>query len=144
MKAGLKITLIILAIALIAGSSSVYYIFNKPHRNIEIETPAYTIDAESLYNEFNKDEVFANQTYVDQVVQVSGTIVELFIDEYQISIVLSDNIEGVSCELDSLTIDREESIINSLKIGDQITLKGKCDGFDMIMGVVLTRCFIIP
>jgi hypothetical protein len=143
MKAGLKITLIILAIALIAGSSSVYYIFNKPHRNIEIETPAYTIEAESLYNEFNKDEVFANQTYVDQVVQVSGTIVELFIDEYQISIVLSDNIEGVSCELDSLTIDREESIINSLKIGDQITLKGKCDGFDMIMGVVLTRCFII-
>lgn len=143
MKTGLKIALIILAIALITGSFSVYYIFNKPHRNIEIETPAYTIEAELLFNEFDKDEVFANQTYVDQVVQVSGTIVELFIDEYQISIVLSDNIKGVSCELGNLTIDRKESIINSLKIGDQITLKGKCDGFDMIMGVVLTRCFIV-
>ena len=143
MKAGLKIFLIILAIAIIAGSSSVYYIFNKPHRNIDLESPAYIIDAKSLFNDFNDDEVFASQTYADQVIQVTGVIAELFIDEYQISIVLNDELNGVSCELDSLTIDRNKTIINSLQIGDQITLKGKCDGFDMIMGVVLTRCFII-
>jgi len=143
MKGGLKIFLIILAVFLIAGSSSIYYIFNKPHRNIDLETPAYTIDAKSLFNEFNNDETLANLTYVDQVVQVSGIIAELFIDEHQISIVLNDQIKGVSCELDSLTIDRNKTIIKSLRIGDQITLKGKCDGFDMIMGVVLTRCFII-
>lgn len=143
MKAGLKIFLIILAIAIIAGSSSVYYIFNMPHRNIDLESPAYIIDAKSLFNDFNDDEVFASQTYSDQVIQVTGVIAELFIDEYQISIVLNDELNGVSCELDSLTIDRNKTIINSLQIGDLITLKGKCDGFDMIMGVVLTRCFII-
>lgn len=143
MKGGLKIFLIILATFLIAGSSSVYYIFNMPHRNIDIETPAYKIDAKSLFNEFSNDEAYANQTYADQVIQVSGIIAELFVDEYQISIVLNDQFKGVSCELDSLTINRNKTMINSLKIGDQITLKGKCDGFDMIMGVVLTRCFII-
>ena len=143
MKGGLKIFLIILAVFLIAGSSSIYYIFNKPHRNIDLETPAYTLDAKSLFNEFSNDEAIANQTYGDQIVQVSGIIVELFVDEYQISIVLYDELKGVSCELDNLTIDRNKSIIKSFKIGDQITLKGKCDGFDMIMGVVLTRCFII-
>ena len=143
MKGGLKIFLIILAVFLIAGSSSIYYIFNKPHRNIDLETPAYRIDAKTLHNKFDDDEVFANQTYANQVVQVTGNITELFIDGYQISIVLYDEQHGVSCELDSLTIDRNKAIINSLKIGDQITLKGKCDGFDMIMGVVLTRCFII-
>jgi len=143
MKSGLKIFLIILAIALIAGSSSVYYVFNKPHRNIDLETPAYIIDAKSLFNDFNNDEVSASQTYANQVIQVSGIIAELFIDDYQISIVLNDDLKGVSCELDSLTIDRNKTLIDSLKIGDQITLKGKCDGFDMIMGVVLTRCFII-
>ena len=143
MNAGLKIFLIILAVALIAGSSSVYYIFNKPHRNIDLETPAYTIDAKSLYNDFYNNEALANQTYSNQVVQVTGTIAELFIDDYQVSIVLNNVFKGVSCELDSLTIDRNKTIINYLQIGDQITLKGKCDGFDMIMGVVLTRCFII-
>ena len=132
-----------LAVFLIAGISSVYYVFNKPHRNIDLETAAYTVDAKSLFNEFNVDQALSNKTYVDQVVQVTGVIAELFIDKYQVSIVLNNEQQGVSCELDSLTIDRNEAIINSLKIGDQITLKGKCDGFDMIMGVVLTRCFII-
>ena len=143
MKTGLKIFLIILTVALIAGSSSVYYIFNKPHRNIDLESPAYIIDAKSLFSEFSSDESFANQTYSNQIVQVTGNITEIFIDEYQISIVLNDNIKGVNCELDKLTINRNKNHINSLKLGDQITLKGKCDGFDMIMGVVLTRCFII-
>ena len=36
----------------------------------------------------------------------------------------------------------EKEIINQLQLGDKISLKGKCDGFDMIMGVVLTRCYI--
>lgn len=143
MKGWLKILLIILAVFLIVGSSSVYYIFNKPHRNIDLETPAYTIDAKSLYNEFSNDETYANQTYVNQVVQVTGNIAEIFIDKHQISIVLNDEKKGVNCDLDILTIDRNKIFINSLKLGDQITIKGKCDGFDMIMGVVLTRCFII-
>ena len=143
MNTGLKIFLIVLAAALIAGSSSVYYVFNKPHRNIDLESPAYNIDAKSLFNQFSNDESFANQTYSNQIVQVTGNIAEIFIDEYQVSIVLNDDIKGVSCELDKLTIDRNKTNINSLQIGDQITLKGKCDGFDMIMGVVLTRCFII-
>ena len=143
MNTGLKIFLIVLAAALIAGSSSVYYVFNKPHRNIDLESPAYNIDAKSLFNEFSNDESFANQTYSNQIVQVTGNIAEIFMDEYQVSIVLNDNIKGVSCELDKLTIDRNKTNIKSLQIGDQITLKGKCDGFDMIMGVVLTRCFII-
>jgi hypothetical protein len=143
MKLGLKIFFVILALGIVAGISSVYYVFNKPHRNIDLEVPVYMIDAKLLFNEFNNDETFANHTYVNNIIQVTGNIAELFIDEYQISIVLNDELKGVSCELDILTIVRNKSIIDSLKLGDQITLKGKCDGFDMIMGVVLTRCFII-
>ena len=143
MKGGLKIFLIILEVFLIAGISSIYYVFNKPHRNIDLETPAYIIDANTIFNEFSNDEVLANQTYANQVVQVTGQIAELFIDGYQISVVLNSKQNGVNCELDSLTIVLNKTLINSFKIGDQITLKGKCDGFDMIVGVVLTRCFII-
>ena len=143
MKKGLKIFLIIAAVGLVIGLSTVYYVFNKPHRNIEKEAPSFTLEAKVLYDEYNNDEKVSNQKFADKVIQVNGKIAELSIDGHQISIVLNDEMEGVSCALDSLTIDQNKSVINTLKIGDNITLKGKCDGFDMIMGVVLTRCYII-
>jgi hypothetical protein len=138
MKNRFNIVLIVLTVFLLTGVSVIYYVFNKPHRNIEIETPAYVIDSITLIDDFNTDEKLANQMYVDQVILVSGTVTEFFIDSDQISIFLNN---GISCELD--TINKNESFINALAIGDQIKLKGKCDGFDMIMGVVFTRCFIV-
>jgi len=143
MKKRLKIFLIIAVVGLVIGLSTVYYVFNKPHRNIEKEAPSFTLEAKVLYYEYNNDEELSNQKFADKVIQVNGKIVELSIEGYQISVVLNDEMEGISCALDSLTIDQNKSVINTLKIGDNITLKGKCDGFDMIMGVVLTRCFII-
>jgi len=140
MNKGLKIFLIILLAGLVASISVVYYAFNKPHRNIYSESPAYSIEAKALYAGFNKNEKLANQKYVDKVIQISGNITELFIDDNQVSIVLND---VISCELDSSIFEKNESAINSFKKGGQITLKGKCDGYDRIMGVVLTRCFII-
>lgn len=143
MKKGLKIILIIAAIGLVTGISTVYYVFNKPHRDVENEAPSYTMEPKVLHDEFSNDEEASYRKYVDKVIQVTGEIAELSIDGDQVSVVLNDEMEGVSCALDILAIDTNRSVINALKIGDKITLKGKCDGFDMIMGVVLTRCFII-
>ncbi len=143
MKKSIKIILIIVVVGLVSGLSTVYYVFNKPHRNVEGEAPAYIMDAAALYNEYSKNETTANEKFGDKIIQVSGKIVELSKNGYEISIVLNDEMEGVNCMLDSMTIDRNKSFIDNLKTGDDITLKGKCDGFDMIMGVVLTRCFII-
>ena len=143
MKKGLKIFLIIAVVGMITGLSTVYYVFNKPHRNVEGETPSFTMNATALYTEYSSDEEASNLKFADKVVQVSGEIAELSIDGYQVSVVLNDEMEGVSCALDSMTIDNNKSAIDALKIGDLITLKGKCDGFDMIMGVVFTRCFIV-
>jgi hypothetical protein len=135
-----KIALTILIVILVSGVIAVYYAFNKPHRNIENEIPVYSIEATTLFDEFNHDKTLASQMYVDEVIEVTGFIAELFIDSEQVSIFLNT---GVSCELDSLTIKRNAVFLNSMEVGDQITLKGKCDGFDMILGVVITRCFIV-
>jgi len=143
MKKSVKIFLIIVVVGLVTGLSTVYYVFNKPHRNIEKESPSFTMAAAALYSDFNNDEVGANDKYADKVIEVKGEIVELTIENYQVSIVLDDEMEGVNCGLDSLTVVKNNEMIKSLKVGDAITLKGKCDGFDMIMGVVLTQCFII-
>jgi len=143
MKKGLKIFLIIAAVGLVTGLSTVYYVFNKPHRDVAGELPSFTLEAKAFYDEYNNNEEASNQKFGDKVIQVSGEIVELTKNDYQVSIVLNDAMEGVSCALDSLTIDENKLLISELKVNDKITLKGKCDGFDMIMGIVLTRCFIV-
>ena len=143
MKKGLKIFLIVVIVGIVTGLSTVYYVFNKPHRDVEGEVPSFKMNAVALYTEYSNDEESSNHKFADKVVQVSGEIAELSLDGYQVSVVLNDDMEGVNCALDSMTIDNHKTFIDALKIGDKITLKGKCDGFDMIMGVVLTRCFII-
>jgi len=143
MKISVKIFLIITVVGLVTGFSTIYYVFNKPHRNIEEESPSFTMDATVLYGDFSNDEVFANDKYGDKVIEVKGEIAELTVESYRVSIALNDEMEGVNCALDSLTVVKNKGMINSLKVGDPITLKGKCDGFDMIMGVVLTQCFIV-
>ncbi len=143
MKKGLKIFLITALVGLIAGVSTVYYVFNMPHRDVENEAPSYIIGASALFNEYNNDEESTHIKYGDKVLQVSGSIAELSIDGYQVSITLNDEMEGVNCSLDSVSIAHNTELIGNLKLGDDIILKGKCDGFDMIMGVVLTRCFIV-
>jgi len=143
MKKGLKIFLIIAAIGLVSGLSTVYYIFNMPHRDVENEEPAFVMTASNLYGEYSGDEELANTKFGDQVIQVTGEIAELSIQDYQVSITLNDEMEGVNCALDSMAVVQNKDLINHLLIGNEITLKGKCDGFDMIMGVVLTRCYII-
>ncbi len=139
----LKIFLIVAAVGLVTGLATVYYVFNKPHRDVENENPAFVMQAAALFNEYNGNEEVSNTKFGDQVIQVTGEIVELSIEGYQVSITLNDEMEGVNCGLDSLTVVKNKPLVENLNIGDQITLKGKCDGFDMIMGVVLTRCFII-
>lgn len=143
MKKSIKIVLIIVVVGLITGFSTIYYVFNKPHRNVEGEAPAFKMEAAALYNEFSKDETIANEKFGNKVIQVSGSIAELSKNDYEVSIVLNNEVEGVNCMLDSMAIVQNKTLIDNLKIGDKISLKGKCDGFDMIMGVVLTRCFIV-
>ena len=142
MKKGLKIFLIVAIVGLVTGLSTVYYIFNMPHRDVENEAPAYTMEAKVLFDEYNNDEDAAHLKYGDKVIQVSGDIAELSIEGYEVSITLNDDMEGVNCSLDSVAVSMNKEIINQLQLGDKISLKGKCDGFDMIMGVVLTRCYI--
>ena len=143
MKNWLKIIIIIAAVGILAGGGTVYYIFNMPHRDVKNEKPAFTIEASELYSEFSNEEELANKKFGDKVLQVNGDIAEISREGFQISITLADEMEGVNCALDSMAIVENKDLIKSLKVNDNITLKGKCDGFDMIMGVVLTRCFIV-
>ena len=143
MKKGIKNLLILALVGLVVGLGVVYYVFNKPHRDVAGETPSYTMSAQDLFDEYNANEEAGNLKFGDKVVQVSGAIVEVSKEGNEVSLVLNNEMEGINCALDSFMIVENKALVDALKVGDNITLKGKCDGFDMIMGVVLTRCFII-
>ena len=139
----LKIGLIVFGVGLLVGVGAVYYVFNMPQRNVKKEKAAFTMTAEELFTEYSSDETIGNEKFADKVIQVTGEIVEIAPGENETTIVLLDPMDGVSCALDSIIVADNKEKIDKLKIGDEITLKGKCDGIDMIMGVVLTRCYFI-
>lgn len=139
----LKIFLVLALVGLVVGGSVVYYVFNMPHRDVEGEAPAFTMVASDFYNDYNSDEDAGNTKYLNQVIQVTGPIADISQNGIELTIILNDDMEGVSCALDSAAVVNNKEMLSSLEIGDQVTLKGKCDGFDMIMGIVLTKCFVI-
>ncbi len=143
MKKWMKISLLLFAIGVTFGAGAIYYMFNMPHRDVENEKPALITTASALYSAFSQDETTAFKKYNNKVVQVSGKIVELTADAYRLNITLNDVMSPVSIVIDSLSIVKNMPLVKSLKLGDVVTVKGQLDGYDMIMGVVLTRGFLI-
>jgi hypothetical protein len=108
------------------------------------EKPAFTLSAADLIKQFSEKEDSCYKVYGDKAVQVNGKIADISKkgDIIQ-TIVLENSTSGVSCGFDSLYSVENSEKIAKLKVGEDVTLKGKCDGYDMIMGVVLTRCCVV-
>lgn len=133
----MKKVVIGILVACIVGGFIAYKIFNKPHRDIDAESVIATITADALFAEFESDEAAANASYLDQVIEVSGTIDEVTEDAEGNTVVIltaeTAMMGGVSA-----TIDPSVSEFSATP-GVEITLKGRCTG--MLMDVVLTNCF---
>lgn len=127
-----KIALIVLALVLIGGSVA-YYFFNKKPAQVE-DIKSEAITATSLAKAFEENEAAANKQYLNKVMDVSGTVQEISQNQDgQMVIVLASDenpLSGVQCTM-------RESIAN-IKAGDQLTIKGFCNGF--VMTVILSDC----
>lgn len=143
MKKFFKIALYLFIIGLTIGLGAVYYVFNKPHRNIAKEKPVFTVNASTLLTEFSENEDSAYQKYGDKTILVEGIISELTKTDSSLNISLESEINGVNCAIDYGKMSKlNPNLMDNLSVGDSIKIKGKCDGYDMIMGVVLTQCII--
>src|ERR1019366_8213627 len=120
-----------------------YLLWNKPHRDVK-DADAIETNAIDLYNIFINDSAKANDTYLNKVVKVSGTISGVSVNQkHQKIILLKTSVSGAS-----VNCTMEENI-NTYKEGDNITLKGICSGYipgDADMGltgdVFLIRCYV--
>ena len=108
-----------------------------------MEEPAYILSAEQLTNDFEKDENSAYERYGNKTLQVSGIINDINYTKNTASITLKDGSTGVNCSFDSVSVAKIGiNNLKILKVNDSVNIKGKCDGYDMIMGVVLSRCHL--
>lgn len=97
-----------------------YVYLNRPHRNIAQEEARFTLTADEL--EANFSTAGPAQKLADQVVNTKGKITAL--DEK------------------SLTLDRKvavsfvQNLPPGLEIGSEVTVKGRCVGYDDLLQVV--------
>ena len=116
--------IIIAATVLIAIAAIVLYVvWNKPHRNVQ-SADAAKITATELYRVFITDSAKARNLYVNKVVEVSGEITQLSLNQQSQQVILIKTaIPGaaVNCTM--------EEKAGNIKAGDLISIKGICSGY---------------
>ncbi|MDX1666122.1 MAG: hypothetical protein R3350_02785 [Saprospiraceae bacterium] len=132
----MKKILILAGILGAIGAGIAFYLYNMPHENIQRADADYEMTAAELFRAFNEDEAAANDKYLDEIIEVSGTIQGVQKKDGDIiSVTLqSEGMFGVVCELDQ----QIEHPKRDFESGETATFKGKCTG--KLMDVVLTRC----
>ena len=134
-----SLVLIIILVVLAAGGVVGYKMWNKPFTDPR-EGDAIKVTAVQLFNDFSTNEAAAQKKYVpeklgDKKVEVTGQIAEIGKNQDgEIFYILktTDEMFGVKC-----TMDKAEEITNA-KVGENITLRGFCDGFTTDVNV--KRC----
>lgn len=99
----------------------------------------YQLDAVAFYNEFETDESTANAKYLNKIVQVTGEVSNVEVNEGS-KPVISLKTEGfgvIKCTMETELTDDQLSIIRS---SPTIVIKAECIG--MLLDVLLNRGII--
>ncbi len=94
------------------------------HSEMADEEAAYAVSGDEIVQAFLDNEQESSAKYIDQIIQVSGPIMELSKENGQVTAVMisSDEYNIVSCTFQHPLSPDDIS-------GDQITVKGVCSGF---------------
>jgi tRNA_anti-like len=114
------------------------YIVYKPHHNVSSARSDATLDAESLYKDFQRDEPGADKKWIGKVIIVHGKISAVSESGQYVSVLLQTSVDGgINCSLLKTDVKNE----NKLVAGDSISIKGKCTGY--LIDVNLVDCIVI-
>jgi len=123
-----------LLLLVLVACAYAWHLYQKPHQSAADESTAVTIDADSLYHQYQTDEHAADAKYMNKVMEVTGKLSEVQHSGNAEIWILSTQPGGggVNCQLFPGT---KEAAPNP---GDIVTIKGRCTGF--LMDVNLTDC----
>lgn len=130
---------VFILIVLLAGLGVGYYMWNKPHSDIESQSATSKLSATELFNAYGTNETSADDKYLGKVLLITGKIMSMDkANDGTTNILLDtgDPMSTIMCQLDKYT----KHDIGGLSAGSQVTLKGICSGFNG--DVVIDRCVI--
>lgn len=129
-----KTVLIVILVLAVAAIAAVAFVWNKPHETVD-NKKGTAVTAEMLANAFIQNEQQANATYLNQVLEVTGTAEEVSTNQDGKTVILlkaDDPLSGVQCTM---------SESQNVKQGDQLTIKGFCNGYTTV--VLLSDCVML-
>ncbi len=119
MKKVLIAVLVILGIAL----AGYFYVFHKPHRDVQSEEATVNIAADHLLKEFTENLETAQTLYLEQTTEVKGIVSE--VSEKQIILE-----PGIICAM------ADDFDASNYKSGLKVIVKGRVISYDDLMGEV--------
>jgi hypothetical protein len=130
MKKKYAITLALFVVLLGAGIAM--KMFFKPHADINKLEAEFKVEASALMAEFQKDENAATLKYSEKPIEISGKLVaKNKLPNGTNLLILEDEMEGISCQLDSSWATANPQVVQALETGGPVTVKGICKGFLM-------------
>jgi predicted PurR-regulated permease PerM len=125
-----RIVLAIIVLLLLV-SSGIYFYYGflmGEARNIASEMPDYSIKATELLKDYNADPKKADSLYLNKTIEVTGKVTK----ETDSVIILENNIFCLFTKK-----------VNNRLINNEVTVKGKCIGYDELFEEVkLDQCTI--
>lgn len=114
-----------------------YYIINKPVASLENKKPDVEVTATKLITDYETDEKVADQNYLGKIVEVSGKVAEISVEEGKTKIQLETEnpISMIICELE------EGNEAGSVKVGDEVKIKGMCTGY--LSDVIIVQASLV-
>ena len=128
----IKYAIILVLVIIVIGAGIGLKMFFKPHADISKLKTEFKVEARDLMAEFEQDENAATAKYSEKVIEISGKLAA----KSEISngtglLILEDEMQGISCQLDSSWSRANRAVIESLEPGNPVTVKGICKGYLM-------------
>ncbi len=95
------------------------------------------VTGNQLWTEFKENQVKANNTYKGNVVQVTGVVHR--ITQHEVEIEAGEALAKINCAFRG----DDEKVLATLASGNQVTIKGICDGKAVFPGVNLSSCKLV-
>ena len=99
--------------------------------------PVLTVNSKNLYNDYNNNEIAADDKYKGKIIQVKGTIRDIgndIMDEAYVTLVGDEFFGDVQCFFS------DKSYLVDVKKGQNINVVGYCDG--LFINVIMKNCII--
>jgi len=122
----------IILIVILAGAGIGMKMFFKPHADISKLNIDFQINAPKMMNEFQQNEATATTKYSEKVLEITGKLVaKNKLENGTDILVLEDEMQGISCQLDSTWAKSNQAEIQKLETGQAVKVKGICKGYLM-------------